>query len=100
MSDLEVQRHRLFQALEETIGTEPTSTLMNYLPPVGWADVATKSDLDSLRVATKTELELRLAAQDHKFEALLHIELRKQFQLIIGANATMLAVFVAVTNLL
>jgi hypothetical protein len=50
-------RHELYQRLEAAIGTEATATLMEYLPPVGWADVATKRDLDHLEVATKRDIE-------------------------------------------
>jgi len=31
--------------------------LMELVPPVGWGDVATKHDLDELRVATKHDLD-------------------------------------------
>lgn len=51
------QRNELYQAFERTIGEGPADTLMSLLPPVGWADVATKHDLDSLRVATKQDLD-------------------------------------------
>ena len=30
---------------------------MEHLPPIGWADVATKADIDNLRVATKADIE-------------------------------------------
>jgi hypothetical protein len=42
-------RHELFPRLEEALGPESAETLMEMLPPVGWADVATKRDLDALR---------------------------------------------------
>jgi hypothetical protein len=42
----ERSRHELFLRLEETLGPEAATTLMEHLPPVGWADVATKRDLD------------------------------------------------------
>ena len=56
-------RHELFLRLEEVLGAEEAATLMEHLPPVGWADVATKHDLESLRVVMKQDLE-RLRAGD------------------------------------
>ena len=53
----EASRHSLYIKLEEVLGTEEASTLMEHLPPVGWADVATKQDLEHLRVATKKDIE-------------------------------------------
>ena len=60
MSVDERARHELHARLEELLGPEPAGTLMSYLPPVGWADVATKRDLDAL---------------EHSFEATLYREL-------------------------
>jgi hypothetical protein len=58
------ERRVLQEALVNALGTESTDTLMDYLPPVGWADVATKTDLENLRVATNTDLEnLRVATK-------------------------------------
>lgn len=42
-------RQSLHSRLAELVGADETALLMNYLPPVGWADVATKRDLDVLR---------------------------------------------------
>jgi len=44
----EQERRVLQEALVNTLGPRPADTLMHYLPPVGWADVATKHDLDAL----------------------------------------------------
>ena len=44
----ERSRHDLYVRLEGLLGPEPASTLMEHLPPVGWADVATKRDLQVL----------------------------------------------------
>lgn len=41
-------RHELYLRLEETLGPEAATTLMEHLPRFGWADVATKRDLDQL----------------------------------------------------
>lgn len=45
----ERSRHQLYLRLEDALGADAASTLMEHLPPVGWADVATKRDLDQLR---------------------------------------------------
>jgi hypothetical protein len=56
MAISEESRHRLFRRLEEVLGESAAALLMEYLPPVGWADVATKHDLD-----------LRFARVDDRF---------------------------------
>jgi hypothetical protein len=61
----EESRHRLHQKLDETIGTEDATTLMEHLPPVGWADVATKADLASLR----NDMDHRFAIVDERFNS-------------------------------
>jgi predicted nuclease with TOPRIM domain len=48
MSTAEQERHELHGKLEHVLGREEAATLMSYLPPVGWADVATKHDLRGL----------------------------------------------------
>lgn len=53
----ERSRHGLYLKLEQVLGPDEANTLMEHLPPVGWADVATKHDLEQLRAATKSDLE-------------------------------------------
>jgi hypothetical protein len=59
------------------MGHERAATMMNLVPPVGWADVATRHDLDEVdsRVtrridALEEKLDYKFEALDHKFEAL------------------------------
>lgn len=52
----EAARHQLYTRLAETLGEQPTSTLMSLLPPVGWADVATRDDLRSLESSLRSEM--------------------------------------------
>jgi hypothetical protein len=53
----ERSRHQLHVKLEQILGSEDAGTLMAHLPPVGWADVATKRDLDQLAAGFKREHE-------------------------------------------
>lgn len=60
MAISEESRHHLYQRLETVLGANEAATLMEHLPPVGWADVATKRDLDALQAATRRDIaELR-----------------------------------------
>ncbi len=59
----ERSRHELYRRLEEVLGSEAATTLIEHLPPVGWADVATKHDLASL----EERLDLRFARIDDQF---------------------------------
>jgi hypothetical protein len=70
----EGSRHALYQRLEEVLGHEEAATLMEHLPPVGWADVATKRDLDVLGDRFRLELE----ATEHRLVGMLHRELAAQ----------------------
>ncbi len=42
-------RHLVHEEAKRTWKEEAADTLMEMLPPVGWADVATKHDIDALR---------------------------------------------------
>ena len=57
MAISEESRYHLYQRLEEVLGAEEAATLMEHLPPVGWADVATKRDIDALAIATKRDID-------------------------------------------
>ena len=41
----EAQRFDMHAKLRQELGEEVADTLMEHLPPVGWGDVATKTDL-------------------------------------------------------
>ena len=59
----ERSRHELYRRLEEVLGSEAATTLIEHLPPLGWADVATKHDL----VGLEERLDLRFARIDDRF---------------------------------
>ena len=60
----ERSRHELYRRLEEVLGPEAATTLIEHLPPVGWADVATKHDLAAL----EERMELRFARVGDRFD--------------------------------
>jgi hypothetical protein len=60
----ERRRLQLAEAGKRAFGDDAGITLMELLPPVGWADVATKQDLVLLR----GELELLRRDLDARFE--------------------------------
>jgi hypothetical protein len=64
-------RHELFLRLQEVLGPERAETLMELMPPVGWADVATKRDLDAL----EQRVDLRFEAMEHRLLAAFRGEL-------------------------
>lgn len=50
-------RHQMYTRLVEVLGADEAATLMEHLPPVGWADVATKRDLDTLERTLRSEMK-------------------------------------------
>ena len=62
-------RHELFLRLEQALGPESAETLMELLPPVGWADVATKRDLDALGDKLLAAFRGELLAQSNAINA-------------------------------
>ena len=70
MSVSEQQRHHFYTVAESVFGAEGAATLMEYLPPTGWSDVARKSDLDTLdaRFAERMgAVDARFVAVDERF---------------------------------
>lgn len=54
-------RYQLHQRLDAVLGAEEAGTLMAYLPPLGWADVAMRRDLDHAVTMLRSELAVGLA---------------------------------------
>lgn len=85
-------RHELHGKLEQMLGAKEAGTLMAYLPPVGWADVATKRDLDQVAGGLSVRIEqieerLRAEIQATKFELLAAFrqELHQEIHSEVGA---------------
>jgi hypothetical protein len=77
----EEQRHELYEGLVQLLGTQKATTLMEHLPPVGWADVATKRDLDHQSQLLRRDIQVevgRLRDELHSGLAGLRTELRAE----------------------
>ncbi|MEX0874240.1 MAG: hypothetical protein WD646_05930 [Actinomycetota bacterium] len=96
----EHSRHELYLKLEQVLGSQEAATLMEHLPPVGWADVATKRDLDhvlseldhvrtEILATIRAEVAGGLAAQQRQFVSL-----------IIGLNLTLSGLVFAAAKLI
>ena len=93
----EEARNHLYNTLREKFGPQDAATMMDLLPPVGWADVARQRDFDRLEAAMGRrfdELGDRFATRD---------DLREQTNRFIGwmvaSNATLVATVALVTSL-
>jgi hypothetical protein len=89
----EKERHELFNRLEEALGPEGAGTLMDMLPPAGWADVATKQDLAALTS--------RIDGLDQVFvtKAELHAQTRTFITWTLTSQATLVAVVALLVSL-
>jgi hypothetical protein len=66
----EAARHQLYGRLEEVLGHEEATTLMDHLPQGGWANLATKDDIAQLRAATKGDIDSLAALTGVRFDAM------------------------------
>jgi hypothetical protein len=66
MAITEDQRHDLYEGLIEVLGREKATTLMEHLPPVGWAEVATQRDLDHQSTVSRRDLEVEAGKLRHE----------------------------------
>jgi len=96
MAVSEKQRHEFIKAAEEVFGPVHSETLMNLLPPVGWADVATKHDLEQL----EQRLDMRFERARAEWKADLEHGLRQQLLTFLSGNTVLLGVFVTVNQLI
>ena len=65
----DADRRKLFEALREAIGSEPSELLMELLPPTGWAHLATSADVAMVRTDIDiAKTELRIEIQDVRTE--------------------------------
>jgi hypothetical protein len=74
MSVDERSRHQLYQRLQEVLGPEEATTLMEHLPPGGTGRLATKDDLQMLRHEMEA-MRLALLSEMHRTARTLTLSL-------------------------
>ena len=89
MSITEASRFQLRTAIGQILGKEAADTLMELLPPVGWADVATKTDLQHLQLTIEVNVR-----------KLIHEQTKWLITTMIAMNAVTVAVAVALSKLI
>ena len=70
MPPSEAERLTLHQTLRGLMPEAVADTLMSYLPPAGWSDVARTSDIVALREATKHDIDELRTATKHDIDEL------------------------------
>jgi hypothetical protein len=107
MSITEASRFQLRTAIGLILSEEAADTLMELLPPVGWADVATKTDIQHLRDEMQhlrnelkgdmLNLQLTIEVGVRK---LIHEQTKWLITTMIAMNAVTVAVAVALSKLI
>ena len=107
MSITEASRFQLRTAIGQILNEEAADTLMELLPPVGWADVATKTDIQHLRDEMQhlrnelkgdmLNLQLTIEVNVRK---LIHEQTKWLITTMIAMNAVTVAVAVALSKLI
>jgi hypothetical protein len=98
----ERRRLELADAVKRTLGDEPGLTLMEMLPPVGWADVATKQDLDAVRAdfdVLRGEMNQRFETLEYKLMGAFHKEMTAQTWRLVTAATAMFGLFAVVARI-
>jgi hypothetical protein len=75
----ERSRLQLADAAKRAFGDDAGITLMELLPPVGWADVATKHDLAALEVRIDARFEI-VEARFDRLEERLELKFDAKFE--------------------
>ena len=78
MTSTDNDRRILHSAFERACGPRPAEILMEHLPPAGWRDLATKSDVESASLLLRTDMEVEFADVRTEF-ANVRAEMRTEF---------------------
>ncbi|HVF32792.1 MAG TPA: hypothetical protein VM933_07135 [Acidimicrobiales bacterium] len=107
MAISEESRHQLYGRLEVVLGPAEAATMMAHLPPVGWADVARRSDLDhfggvlrSEMAALGSDLRAEMADMRGDLRAEIRGQTRSLFLSLVGLQMTAAALALGLSKVL
>ena len=90
-------RHEMYLGLEEKLGPQLADAVMAHLPPMGWADLASQSEMTARFEAVDRRFEQvgeRFEQVDRRFD-----ELRSLMLWLFSAQTTMVGVALAIVKL-
>lgn len=110
MSITDRQRLKLLRTLETVIGPEDASTLMDHLPPVTWANVATVDHVSAIGDQTtktlrsemqvlSTQLRSEIDQHGSRLEATIERGFRRQILALVTLGTTWFAITAAILQL-
>jgi len=76
MAISEEARHEMYERLIEVLGRPEATTLIEHLPPVGWADVATKRDLEALELSLRADMTTLGSDLRREFQVQMQVQTR------------------------
>src|SRR5207249_4922387 len=91
-------RNHLYNTLREKLGAEDAVTMRELLPPVGWADVARRSDLEGMERRLDARME-RLEDRMDRFEAVIREQTRFFVTVLVATMAAMTGIFGLIVHL-
>ncbi len=95
----EYERHQIFQWYEEAMGSERAAIMMNLVPPVGWGEVATRTDLAALGSGLRGEMAVLRSELRGEVKAGNAELLRTLFFAMVASNATLVGLVFAAVKL-
>ncbi len=88
-------RRDLYDRLADSIGGDAAETLMAYLPPLGWSDVATKQDLARFEERFDQRFDnvrYQMEALEHRLTASLRGDMAAQTRTLMFSTISMMLV--------
>jgi hypothetical protein len=108
MSITEAERYEIYELIKQASSDRVANNVMTLFPPVGWADVATKTDIRVLQMelhATRTDLRAEIVRLDSKIDVMgsdlrteMHQSIRNQTWALVAWTTGLAGLIVALVR--